>query len=337
MESDTNKKSSSFNYTWKLNANKREDLKPLVPSDIESRAKHIHLSAIPIITQTQGRVRVARENVVGSPKEINSVTVPTVSKLPTTCLQEDQEGFKSLAITTKISSFQSAPYQYKPPAAAKYFLWDGTKIGDVLEFKTENLVPKQIEIEESAYKSLRIHFMKRELLLAANSTALTNCTCGFFLGKVSDDTILLNRFDSGNDSLTVKPIGALEGDVVIPIFDQKGPGYRQDQYKIMLSRFKDIFEQNPSVNLSLSFPIFCHVSIFENEISQLNHQIIVPNYELEMYQIHPLRIAYTELSHSLSSGNHKGKFGFLSIDQSRQLYFLSSTDPKIYTIPLIGM
>jgi SCL-interrupting locus protein N-terminus len=65
---------------------------------------------------------------------------------------------------------------------------------------------------------------------------------------------------------------------------------------------------------------------------------MLPNYNLEMYPIHPLRVVNASFSHKLLNNSEDiPSFGFISIDQARQLYPLAKDDPLAKSIPLIGI
>jgi hypothetical protein len=328
-----------------------EDLKLKPKSNLETRAANIQLSQVPIINQNKGRVRVARTNPsvssspVASPVAVVPPAHPDLAQnypimhryaQKKDFKQTDVIGLGSLAPSVRISNFQTSTYEYKPPAAAKYFLWDSTAIGEVIEISSRTVVPARVVITETAKRSLSIQLMKRSLLISAKSSTISTSVCGFFLGKMTEvdqeRVLVLDRFDA-----TKEDPKSLENDIIVKALDQNGPFYLDEQYVITLSVFKESLDSNPTEQLDLAFPITCHVACKENEITRIVEQMVVPNYELKLVPIHPLRIVYTELSQSLSSGKHKAKFGYISIDQARQLYFLSDSDPKIYTIPLIGI
>jgi hypothetical protein len=334
-----------------------EDLKLRPKSELETRAANIQLSHVPIINQRKGRVRVARNIASASSSpgpglpstmapahpefaQNYSISNRTGHKSPQQDSVRGQSmdivGLRSLAPSVRISQFQTFTYEYKPPAAAKYFLWDSTAIDEIKEISSRTVVPARVIITDTARKSLSIQLMKRSLLIAANSSTISSSACGFFLGKVTEldheRVLILDRFDA-----TTENPKSLMHDILVKVLDQNGPCYLDEQYVVTLSVFKESLDSNPTEQLDLAFPITCHVASTDNEITRIVEQMVVPNYDLTLVPIHPLRIVYTELSQSLASGKHKAKFGYLSIDQARQLYFLSDTDPKIYTIPLVGI
>ena len=119
-------------------------------------------------------------------------------------------------------------------------------------------------------------------------------------------------------------------------------------------------------NLSTVFPLFAHFqALEEGEVSLPSCKynllfsniflvrMVIPNYSLEIYPIHEIRLVNTTLSHKLlteMSGNHT-EYGYdslklpfnshltslMSIDQARQLYLLPWSSPSIDSIPLIGV
>ena len=77
--------------------------------------------------------------------------------------------------------------------------------------------------------------------------------------------------------------------------------------------------------------MLCNV-VFLNLVRQL-----LPNIELELFKIHPLRLVPISLTHELYGPNQEPMCGLLCIDQARHLFPLRPNDPAQFELPVIGM
>ena len=101
--------------------------------------------------------------------------------------------------------------------------------------------------------------------------------------------------------------------------------------EMMIKMFKEFL--NDASNLKHPrFPLYLHMS--EEQDYWFS---IIPKVQLVFHPINPIRIVSNELYKKLASKEDCADVGYMSIDQSRQLFLLSHNDSVAYQIPLIGM
>lgn len=180
----------------------KENFKHLpIKNAVQERAEAIILKEIQIVDNKDGKVRVAR-NIQHKGRE----NLPSANARP--------PGPRDTAPSPPAFPFQAVPskieYEFKPPAAARFFLWDNTRIGSTYALQPEDLLHHSVTIASSAMKALRIELLKRNLLIASHSTIALNSVTGYLLGRENGKEMLLDRFDSGSK-------GKLDGDVSLQI------------------------------------------------------------------------------------------------------------------------
>lgn len=98
-------------------------------------------------------------------------------------------------------------YQFKPPAAAKYFLWDSTRIGKTFIIHPKNLMCSYASISNQAFKAISMQMLKRDLMMQPDTSSEVSehidNQIGFLIGNINgvDSVISFECFDLG----TVKP------------------------------------------------------------------------------------------------------------------------------------
>ncbi|KAL5039542.1 hypothetical protein BDV3_002874 [Batrachochytrium dendrobatidis] len=355
-------------------------------NSIESRAVEICLSKVPIVQHVAGRTRVARSmqdnNVRSGNKELDLIQPAHFSKSSFTEVEQHQvpilEKECNVASTYKpVSRYfpsakleKEAVYEYNPPAAAKYYLWDSTRIGLEYTMHSNSLSPEYIQFEESALHAFKIHSTKIGLLAGnrkqsaceQSSVGLESPT-GFMLGRkiwIDSDTesnsstqysIVVDRFDAGRQVLsqtgpigTISPSVVSEADIIIPVYlreqsDGKPIQAGSDRVLQLLKTLKDK-HSSTTLNQHHSFPLIAE-SFFDMSSKQVWLQAIfaIPYVKIDAAQIHPLRIVSTSLSHELFTLEclESPTYGFMSLDQARHLYLLEECDSKSKVLPLIGL
>ena len=212
-------------------------------SAVEERAKRIILSQMKIVEKTgKARgLRVARnqptkesvqssssspyldekENVGGNNEELTKVNMMNDLK------GQDKRDL-SIESSSSINNHQSQSifsfskalqrnsYEFKPPAAAKYFLWDNSRIGPTHFISPYDFIYHVVTITPACLKSLRMEILKAGLLSRAQSTLCPPSMIGVFMGnplfnkEMNQWELELNRFESGE-----KISGLMVGDVVV--------------------------------------------------------------------------------------------------------------------------
>ncbi|KAH6588864.1 hypothetical protein BASA50_010433 [Batrachochytrium salamandrivorans] len=381
---------------------------------VESHAEHIRLAHVPIVRQDRGWTRVARatrcnpirSTIADEVDDLVHLSQPIISNPSSELQQQDpaylrsqtsehytdrathqngstqvsrtayDEGLNRLPYPSQIKS--SLPsYQYCPPAAAKYYLWDSTRLSPAYTLSPESLCPEIIQFKEMALKSFRIHCTKIELLATANMPVSGNpeladldTPTGFFLGRIqlvqtensspnsnnlarsSDScTIVVDRFDAGRHQLSLAhprgqnvPSVVDNTDIVIPVYLSKSSKAQSSEtYSSRLLRLLQTLDCEYSDTFSQTyrgFPLLVD-AFFDMTSGQvkLDGMAAVRHVSIEVSHIRALRIVATSLAHELSLTDYYGATsnGFMSIDHARHLYLLEELDAKAKELPLIGL
>ncbi|KAJ3275159.1 hypothetical protein HDV01_001298 [Terramyces sp. JEL0728] len=346
------------------------DLKLICKTQMEDRAKQIRLSRVPILATERGRVRVARNMnskdrpefngtveqsphsnkdhsrqmpVYSSPKRVTSspelsTQSQILHKQPADSLPKSFNYFAQ----SKRPGNIDVQYDYKPPAAAKYFLWDSTRTGLTHILKTKDLVYKNVKTTAIALKNMRMELLKRHIIHSQSNQPLAK-EAGFLLGKTVNDhelQLYVDRFDCGlgtpmnpDDS---RPSCKMDSDVLIRVLNQEDMDGKS--YEFLLEDTIRNIDDPPISNVYTPFPIYANVLFTPNEMDYYpKYFVAVPSFTLEIYPIHPIRIVNTDLSFKLVAGVKQTTFGYISIDQARQLFLLDCSDPLALKIPLVGI
>ena len=159
---------------------------------LSERAKNIVLSDIPITSKTAGKVRVSLASTARSqPRRMINKENNCSQNIAEPILEKEQQFSLKTAMTRN-------SYEFKPPAAAKYFLWDNTRLGNTIFCSPTDLLQDRITITSAAVKALRIELLKRNLIETANSTIIPKDVTGFLFGSmVREGELVLDRFDTG--------------------------------------------------------------------------------------------------------------------------------------------
>jgi hypothetical protein len=177
---------------------------------LSERAKNIVLSEIPITSRSQGKVRVSMASSAkrSQPPQVVEKENDFVNETKKTAVKD--AGVNNAPFSLK-SALTRTSYQFKPPAAAKYFLWDNTRIGSTIFCKAQDLLHDRITITAGALKALRIELLKRNLIETANSTIIPRDITGFLFGSViNHGELVLDRF-----SIDVQ--GSLPGNRILSV------------------------------------------------------------------------------------------------------------------------
>lgn len=273
---------------------------PLSTNPVQERAKNIILSQMKIVSNS-GKVRVARNQESAQPenaggehalpsgegKENNSsanlnslqgsAALPfgdgTVRKADLSTGPSTSASFGSTELplpSTPANLFafstalQRTSYEFKPPAAAKYFLWDNARIGPTLFSSPKDFIYSTVKITSPSLKSLRMEILKAGLLSRSNSTLSPPSILGVLMGKPvwNTETSLwdldLDRFEAGE-----KATGSMEGDVLVHCVWSEVVAKEGFNYILLLEKLKSQQFDSPLANLTTTFPIFAHFCSLE--------------------------------------------------------------------------
>ncbi|KYO19315.1 SCL-interrupting locus protein isoform A [Alligator mississippiensis] len=252
-------------------------------------------------------------------------------------------------VDPRIVSSRMVPLAFPPSKCA---LWDPTPIGDV------------IGSHLSFYRNPRLLMMEKTLRLAyrhakQSDKKLFSC---FLLGTLAVDedgegvSLTIDRFDPGREvtgGLEKVPTAPLPGDFLIPCTVNAWGSSSGDiivhSSEDLSSAFKGLGQNlcsRDSLDLSKLLTVRTHIASVEN-MDNLHFDfhwaaISIAN-TLEYTPVKPVPIIPTALARNLSShlniaqvqGTYK--CGYLTMDQTRKLLLVLESDPKAYSLPLVGV
>ncbi|XP_053549483.1 SCL-interrupting locus protein [Bombina bombina] len=234
--------------------------------------------------------------------------------------------------------------------SSKPLLWDMTPMGD------------SIGLHISYYRNPRLLLSEKALRLSYRhaKTERIGFSC-FLLGSFSIDedeegvTITIDRFDPGREKSGVcgkVPTTVLPGDFVVTCSISTKEAEMlcatslSDDFTSSLKGLQSHLHSKEALDLSKLFSLRAHLT-FTEHMDNLHFDLhwaaaTVAN-PFESTPIKPIPIIPTALARNLSSHNNIAqlqgthKCGYLTMDQTRKLLLVLESDPKVYTLPLVGI
>ncbi|GAA6104029.1 SCL-interrupting locus protein homolog [Tachysurus ichikawai] len=237
---------------------------------------------------------------------------------------------------------------------SKMHLWDPTSNGDL------------VNLHLTCYRKPRLLLMEKALRLAhrhARQSKKPQFFC-FLIGMLVVDSdeegvsITLDRFDPGReqpDGSTKSPTALLPGDVLVPCLfsTQHVPDstvYSAHDLDIAFKMLEHSCSSREPMELCKLISLRARLSCVEN-MDRLSFSVhwagVTLASSLEAVPVRVLPIIPTALARNLSSPasmaqplhthTNTRKRGFLTMDQTRKLLLILESDPKVYTLPLVGV
>ncbi|XP_066453727.1 SCL-interrupting locus protein isoform X2 [Eleutherodactylus coqui] len=235
-----------------------------------------------------------------------------------------------------------------PPS--KTVLWDHTPMGDA------------IGLHVTYYRNLRLLLSEKALRLsyrhAKTDRRFFYC---FLLGSFSVDedeegiTLTIDRFDPGREKsgcVGKVPSALLPGDFAIPctICPKETTGgavlHTPEDFTSSFKGLQSHLHSKEALDLSKLLTVRAHITYSENMDNlhfDLRWAAVTVANTFESTPIKPVPIIPTALARNLSSHNNIAqlqgthKCGYLTMDQTRKLLLVLESDPKAYTLPLVGI
>ncbi|XP_056388461.1 SCL-interrupting locus protein [Hyla sarda] len=249
-------------------------------------------------------------------------------------------------INIRNMSARMLPIHFPP---SKTVLWDSTPMGD------------PIGLHFSYYRNPRLLLSEKALRLsyrhAKTERKLFSC---ILLGSFSVDddeeglTLAMDRFDPGREkagNLGKVPSALLPGDFAVPctLCPKETTGdvvlHTPEDFTASFKGLQSHLHSKEALDLSKLLTVRAHITYSENMDNlhfDLRWAAVTVANTFESTPIKPVPIIPTALARNLSShniaqlqGTHK--CGYLTMDQTRKLLLVLESDPKAYTLPLVGI
>ncbi|XP_063200869.1 SCL-interrupting locus protein [Chroicocephalus ridibundus] len=235
---------------------------------------------------------------------------------------------------------------------AKCALWDPVPMGDV------------IGSHITYYRNPKLSMMEKTLRLAyrhakQNEKKLLSC---FLLGTLAVDEagegimLTIDRFDPGREVAGGSgkiPTASLPGDFLIPCtVSTWGPSsdniivHSAEDISLAFKGLQHSLCSKESLDLSKLLTVRAHI-VFTENLDNLHFNFywasITAANILEYTPVKSVPIIPTALARNLNSPMNIAqvqgtyKCGYLTMDQTRKLLLLLESDPKAYTLPLVGV
>ncbi|XP_055497796.1 SCL-interrupting locus protein homolog isoform X1 [Leucoraja erinacea] len=235
---------------------------------------------------------------------------------------------------------------------AKLALWDPTPLGDVVSLHLAYYRNPKLRVLEKTLRLVHRHAKQSE-------NKIFSC---FLIGSavIDDDdegvTLTIDRFDPGREVTGHSdkiPIALLPGDFLIPCtIDNQGPVskrinvYAPEDFSAAFKMLHHYCSSKESIDSSKLLTMRGHITCIEkldNLTLELRWAAVTVSIIFDATPINPIPIIPTALARNLSSPNNIAqiqgthKFGYLTMDQTRKLLLILESDPKVLTLPLVGI
>ncbi|XP_040834523.1 SCL-interrupting locus protein isoform X3 [Ochotona curzoniae] len=251
-------------------------------------------------------------------------------------------------MNTRFPSSRMVPFYFPP---SKYALWNPIPIGDV------------IYLHFSYYRNPKLFVTEKTLRLAyrhaKQNQKILSC---FLLGSLTVDedeegvTLRVDRFDPGREMpecLEKIPSASLPGDFLIPCkIHTQGLGAREmmaHSANDLSSTFKALqhhVSSKDSLDCSKLLSLRAQITFREN-LDDVDFEFcwaaVTFSNNFRCTPVRPIPIIPTALARNLSSNLNIAqvqgtyKYGYLTMDETRKLLLLLESDPKVYSLPLVGI
>ncbi|XP_043820728.1 SCL-interrupting locus protein isoform X2 [Dromiciops gliroides] len=248
----------------------------------------------------------------------------------------------------RITSNRMVPLSFPP---SKSMLWDPTPMGDVKYLHLSYYRNPRLVVTEKAVRLAYRHAKQND----------PNLSC-FLLGTLLIDEgeegvrLKIDRFDPGREvpgCLRKVPSAPLPGDFVIPCtVNTEGlcPAdmiiHDPEDLSSVLKTLQQHLGSKDTLDLCKLLPLRAHVTSREhldNLQFDFHWSAVTPASSFRCTPVKPLPIIPTALARNLNSHMNIAqiqgtcKWGYLTMDETRKLLLLLESDPKVYSLPLVGI
>ncbi|XP_059998595.1 SCL-interrupting locus protein [Lagenorhynchus albirostris] len=251
-------------------------------------------------------------------------------------------------MNTRFSSSRMVPFYFPPSKCA---LWNPVPIGDYIYLRLNyHRNPKLVVTEKTIRLACRHAKQNKE-----------NLPC-FLLGSLTVDedeesvTLTIDRFDPGREvpeCLERTPTASLPGDFVIPctihtqgLCSREIIVHNADDFNSAFKALQHHVCSKDSLDCGKLLSLRAHITFRESLDTvdfDLDWAAVTLANTFKCTPVKPIPIIPTALARNLSSNLNISqvqgtyKYGYLTMDETRKLLLLLETDPKIYSLPLVGI
>ncbi|XP_059877679.1 SCL-interrupting locus protein [Delphinus delphis] len=251
-------------------------------------------------------------------------------------------------MNTRFSSSRMVPFYFPPSKCA---LWNPMPIGDYIYLRLNyHRNPKLVVTEKTIRLACRHAKQNKE-----------NLPC-FLLGSLTVDedeesvTLTIDRFDPGREvpeCLERTPTASLPGDFVIPctihtqgLCSREIIVHNADDFNSAFKALQHHVCSKDSLDCGKLLSLRAHITSRESLDTvdfDLDWAAVTLANTFKCTPVKPIPIIPTALARNLSSNLNISqvqgtyKYGYLTMDETRKLLLLLETDPKIYSLPLVGI
>ncbi|XP_054995485.1 SCL-interrupting locus protein [Sorex araneus] len=256
--------------------------------------------------------------------------------------------FAGAQVNNRFPSSRMVPFHFPP---SKRALWNPIPIGDFIYIHLNNCRKPKLIVTEKIIRLACRHAKQNK----------NNLPC-FLLGSFTVDedeegvTLTVDRFDPGRevpDCLERKPTASLPGDFVIPCKVQiQGLSSREtivhnaDDFSSTFKALQHHVCSKDSLDCGKLLSLRAHITVAESLDCveyDLNCAAVTIANGFRCTPVKPIPIIPTALARNLGSelnisqvqGTYK--HGYLTMDETRKLLLLLESDPKVSSLPLVGI
>ncbi|XP_030615753.1 SCL-interrupting locus protein [Delphinapterus leucas] len=251
-------------------------------------------------------------------------------------------------MNTRFSSSRMVPFYFPPSKCA---LWNPMPIGDYIYLHLNyHRNPKLVVTEKTIRLACRHAKQNKE-----------NLPC-FLLGSLTVDedeesvTLTIDRFDPGREvpeCLERTPTASLPGDFVIPctihtqgLCSREIIVHNADDFNSAFKALQHHVCSKDSLDCGKLLSLRAHITSRESLDTvdfDLDWAAVTLANTFKCTPVKPIPIIPTALARNLSSNLNISqvqgtyKYGYLTMDETRKLLLLLESDPKIFSLPLVGI
>ncbi|XP_048207214.1 SCL-interrupting locus protein isoform X2 [Perognathus longimembris pacificus] len=249
---------------------------------------------------------------------------------------------------TRFPSSKMVPFHFPP---SKLALWNPMPIGDFVYLHLNYYRNPKLTVTEKIIRLAYRHAKQNK----------NNTSC-FLLGSLTVDedeegvTLAVDRFDPGrevSECLERTPTTSLPGDFLINckvhtqgLCSKEIPVHNADDFSSAFKALQHHVCNKDPLDCGKLLSLRAQITPRENLDSvefDFHWAAVTPANKFKCTPVKPIPIIPTALARNLSSNMNISqvqgtyKYGYLTMDETRKLLLLLESDPKVYSLPLVGI